>query len=144
MFVKIVAGVFGHRNGKRVVPIRAGEIVEVEDAVGDRLLSTEVAVYVEPAFDDTADGEMSTADAIEKARNEIDDEVDGEVADFPEYSAEMTRAELDAIALQVGIDADEISKASNKAAVIALLDEAKEEFEAGGEAPALDAAAAIQ
>lgn len=142
MFVKIVAGVFGHRNGKRVVPVRAGEIVEVEDAVGDRLLSKGVAVYVEPAFDDTADGEMSTADAIEKARNEIDDEVDGEVADFPEYSAEMTRAELDAIALQVGIDPDEISKASNKAAVIALLDELKAEFET--EYPELDPAAAIQ
>lgn len=141
MFIKIVAGVFGHRAGKRVVPVRAGEIVEVDDAIGDRLISKGVAVYVEPAMDDDYDGEEpTTAEALNGALEPDDDEV----ADFPEYSAEMTRAELDAIALQVGIDAEEISKANNKAAVIALLNEAKAEFEADGEAPAFDAAAAIQ
>jgi hypothetical protein len=42
----------------------------------------------------------------------------------------------------MGAEADEVAGAKNKAAVIALLDELKAEFE--GEAPELDAAAAIQ
>lgn len=137
MFIRIEAGVFGHQTPTgKVIPIRAGEIVETDDKIGARLIKKGVAVEVE-LVDELPEG--VELEGEEPEQEEPDDEA-GEP--FPKYNADMTRAELEEIALQMGAEADEVAGAKNKAAVIALLDELKAEFE--GEAPELDAAAAIQ
>ena len=133
MFVKITAGVFGHNVNGRVVPVYAGDVVEVDDAIGDRLIANGIAVYTDPDLTDDED------DVVPFADDEDDD-----AAIFPEYSADMKRKELEAIALEMGADSEELSDAKNKAAVIAILDAMREEFEAEGNAPAIDAAAAIR
>lgn len=137
MFIRIEAGVFGYQSPTgKVIPIRAGEFVEVDDKIGARLIKKSVAVEAE-LLDELPEGAELEGEAPEQ--EEPDDEA-GEP--FPKYNADMTRAELEEIALQMGAEADEVAGAKNKAAVIALLDELKAEFE--GEAPELDAAAAIQ
>lgn len=143
MFIKIVAGVFGHRDDKdRVVPIRADEFCEVDDKVGARLVDKGVAVEVVPV-DEIPPGAIVEDDGEEPEEKAPDDDEEKE-ATFPEFNDDMTRAELDAIALQMGATPEEVSGAKNKAAVIALLEELKADFEADGKAPVLDAAAAIQ
>lgn len=137
MFIRIEAGVFGYQSPTgKVVPIRTGEIVEVDDKIGARLVKKGVAVEVE-LVDELPEGVELEGD--EPEQETLDNEA-GEP--FPKYNADMTRAELEEIALQMGAEANEVAGAKNKAAVIALLDELKAEFE--GEAPELDAAAAIQ
>ena len=124
MKIKIIAGVFGHRNGKRVEAVRAGDPpIEVEDELAQRLIRQGVAEAVE-------------VKATEQAQAEDEDE--GEA--FPEYSDKMSRAKLEAIAKEVGINEDAIKEAENKAALIELLDDAKADFEAEGEAPTFDPA----
>lgn len=121
--IKIIAGVYGHRNGQRVEAVRAGDPpIEVEDGIAERLIKAGVAevVEVKPA----------------EQPQVIDDEDDGE--EFPEYSERMTRAKLEAIAREVGIDDVEIKDAETKADLIALIDEAKADYEAGGDAPTFD------
>ena len=138
MFIRIEAGVFGHQTPTgKVIPIRAGEIVETDDKIGARLIKKGVAVEVE-LVDELPEGVELEGEEPEQEAPE--QEEPGEP--FPKYNADMTRAELEEIALQMGAEADEVAGAKNKAAVIALLDELKAEFE--GEAPELDAAAAIQ
>lgn len=133
MFIRILAGTFGYQpKPGQVVPIKAGEIVDVDDKIGARLVAKGVAVQVE-LVDEIPEG----------VELEGDDETPEEPAEtFPEYNAEMTRAELDAIAREMGATPEELAGAKNKAAVIALLDELKAEFEES--APDFDAAAAIQ
>lgn len=134
MKIKIIAGVFGHREGKRVIPVRAGDpAIDVENEIAQRLLGLGVAERVE--------NEEPEAEAETQAETD-GDEGEG-VEDFPEYSAEMTRDELNEIAEQVGIDDDAIKEAKTKADLIALLDEAKEDYEAGAEAPTFDPAAGM-
>lgn len=143
MFIRIVAGVFGHRDAKgRVVPIRAGEFCEVDDKVGARLIAKEVAV--EAVLVDEIPAGVNVEGADEEPEAEVPGADEEPEATFPDFDDDMTRAELDAIALQMGATPEEVSGAKNKAAVIALLEELKADFEADGQAPALDAAAAIQ
>lgn len=143
MFIRIVAGVFGHRDKKgRVVPIRAGEFCEVDDKVGARLIAKEVAV--EAVLVDEIPAGVNVEGADEETEAEVPGADEEPEATFPDFDDDMTRAELDAIALQMGATPEEVSGAKNKAAVIALLEELKADFEADGQAPALDAAAAIQ
>lgn len=124
MKIKIIAGVFGHRNGKRVEAVRAGDPpIEVEDELAQRLIRQGVAEAVE-------------VKATEQAQAEDEDE--GEA--FPDYSDKMSRAKLEAIAKEVGIDEDAIKEAENKAALIELLDDAKADFEAESDAPTFDPA----
>lgn len=124
MKIKIIAGVFGHRNGKRVEAVRAGDPpIEVEDELAQRLICQGVAEAVE-------------VKATEQAQAEDEDE--GEA--FPDYSDKMSRAKLEAIAKEVGIDEDAIKEAENKAALIELLDDAKADFEAESDAPTFDPA----
>lgn len=127
MKIKITAGTFGHRIGERVVAVKAGDPpIEVTDAIGRRLLSCGVAVAVEP-------------EANEPTKN-VDEGAETAKADeFPEYDESMTRAELESIARSVGIEDEELKAAAKKADVIALLDEAREDFEAD-DAPTFDPA----
>lgn len=124
MKIKIIAGVFGHRNGKRVEAVRAGDPpIEVEDELAKRLIAQGVAEAVE----------------AEKAEptQAVEDEDEGE--EFPEYSEKMSRAKLEEIAKEVGIDDEEIKGAETKADLIELLDDAKADFEADA-APTFDPA----
>lgn len=125
MKIKIIAGVFGHRNGSRVEAVKAGDPpIEVEEALANRLISQGVAEAVE-------------VKPVEQPQV-VDDE---ETADeFPEYSEKMTRAKLENVAREVGIDEDEIKGAETKADLIELLDEAKADYDAGGDAPTFDPA----
>lgn len=123
MKIKIIAGVFGHRNGSRVEAVRAGDPpIDVEDELAKRLIAQGVAEVVE-------------AKPVEQVEV-IDEEDEGD--EFPEYSEKMTRAKLEQIAKEVGIDESEIKAAETKAALIELIDEAKADFEAGGDAPTFD------
>lgn len=142
MFIKIVAGVFGSRDSNgHVIPVCEGEFCEVDDKVGARLVENKVAVEV-VAVDEIPPGVIVQDDEEPEAEAPGADEEPE--ATFPEFNDDMTRAELDAIALQMGATSEEVSGAKNKAAVIALLEELKADFEADGQAPELDAAAAIQ
>lgn len=127
MKIKITAGTFGHRIGERVVAVKAGDPpIEVTDAIGRRLLSCGVAVAVEP-------------EANEPTKNVDEGGEAAKVKEFPDYDESMTRAELESIARSVGIEDDELKAAAKKADVIALLDEAREDFEAE-DAPTFDPA----
>lgn len=131
MLIKILTGVYGHNVNGRVVPMRAGEVVEVDDAIGDRLIACRIATYA-LSDDEKANDDENTPDT------------NADAAAFPEYNEDMTRKELEAIALEMGADPEEVSDAKNKAALLALLDALRDEFEAEGNAPTIDAAAAIQ
>lgn len=139
MFIQITAGTFGHNVNGRVVAVRAGaDPIEVADAIGQRLVDRGVAVELEkpegvPITDPGTPGNPpgGNNDAPENG-------------EFPEYNAEMTRAELEAIGVKVGLDAQELKEAKNKAAVIALIDEIKADSAADNDAPEFDPAAAIQ
>lgn len=127
MKIKITAGTFGHRIGERVVAVKAGDPpIEVADALGRRLLACGVAE------------EIPTEEAKATQNVNTDDE-SAEAKEFPEYDESMTRAELESIARSVGIEDDEIKAAAKKADLIAILDEAKEDFEAA-DAPTFDPA----
>ena len=135
MLIQILAGTFGHQTPEgRVVPIRAGEVVQVDENIGARLVKKGVAVEVEMAG--------PVPPELKKELGEDAPKTDEEAPAIPEYNAEMTRAELEQIGVEMGLDPDELKQAKNKAAVIALLDEVKAEWEE--EAPGFDPAAAIQ
>lgn len=138
MLIQITAGVYGHNVNGRVKAVRAGDPpIEVADAIGERLVKAGVAAEL--------------VNEIPAGAVVIDDfdpaeEVEGEepAAEFPDYNADMTRAQLEEIGVSIGLDAKELKEAKNKAAVIAMLDDAKADFEAEGDAPDFDPAAAIQ
>lgn len=130
MLIKILTGVYGHNVNGRIVPARSGDVVEVDDAIGDRLIACRIATYA------LSDDEKATDD---ENTQDTDD-----AAAFPEYNDDMTRKELEAIALEMGAEPEEVIDARNKAALLAMLDALREEFEAEGNAPMIDAAAAIQ
>lgn len=136
MIIKILAGVYGHNENGRVRPVRAGDPpIDVADAIGARLVHAGVAAEIVPEIPDGA----TLVNALDE---ELADDI--ETANFPDYGSDMTRDELEAIGVEVGLDPDELKKAKNKAAVIAMLDEARAEFDEEGDAPDLDPAAAIQ
>lgn len=134
MKIKIIAGVFGHREGKRVIPVRAGDpAIDVDNEIAQRLLSLGVAERVKD----------EEPEAVAETQAEMDGDEGEGVEAFPEYNEGMTRAELNEIAEQVGIDEEAIKEAKTKADLIELLDEAKEDYEAGADAPTFDPAAEI-
>lgn len=155
MLIQILAGVYGHNVNGRVKAVKAGDPpIEVPEAIGARLVKAGVAaelvdevpegVEVHGGYD-VRDGKFYDDDGNEEdPEDEAPEDTEPDEAEFPKYNADMTRAELEAIGVEVGLDADELKQAKNKAAVIAMLDEAKAEFEAEDEAPDLDPAAAIQ
>ena len=126
MKIKIIAGTFGHRIGERVVPIRPGyDPIEVSDFVGARLVRLGVAEEIE--------SEPSEVQTVEEGGEAAVSEA------FPAYDASMTRAQLESIALSIGIEEDELKAAGKKADVLALLDSAKADREAE-DAPTFDPA----
>lgn len=150
MRIQILAGTYGHNVNGRVRAVRAGDPpIDVPDTIGARLVKVGVAAEL---VDEVPEGaavsggyDVTTGEVID-ADVEAEDEAqedDAEPVEFPAYNAEMTRAELEAIGAEVGLDPSELKQAKNKAAVIAMLDEAKAEFEAEDEAPDIDPAAAI-
>lgn len=150
MRIQILAGTYGHNVNGRVRAVRAGDPpIDVPDTIGARLVKVGVAAEL---VDEVPEGaavsggyDVTTGEVID-ADVEAEDEAqedDAEQVEFPAYNAEMTRAELEAIGAEVGLDPSELKQAKNKAAVIAMLDEAKAEFEAEDEAPDIDPAAAI-
>lgn len=133
MRIQILAGVYGHNENGRVRPVRAGDPpIEVSDAIGARLVKAGVAAEIVEEI-------PKEATIVDIDGNEI-----GEAFEFPEYNKNMTRQQLEEICEDMGLDMDEVRGAKNKAAVIELLDEAKELFEAEGDAPDLDPAEAIR
>ena len=150
MRIQILAGTYGHNVNGRVRAVRAGDPpIDVPDTIGARLVKAGVAAEL---VDEVPEGaavsggyDVTTGEVID-ADVEAEDEAqedDAEPVEFPAYNADMTRAELEAIGAEVGLDPSELKQAKNKAAVIAMLDEAKAEFEAEDEAPDIDPAAAI-
>lgn len=146
MRIQILAGTYGHNVNGRVRAVRAGDPpIDVPDTIGARLVKAGVAAEL---VDEVPEGaavsggyDVTTGEVID-AEDEAQED-DAEPVEFPAYNAEMTRAELEAIGAEVGLDPSELKQAKNKAAVIAMLDEAKAEFEAEDEAPDIDPAAAI-
>lgn len=133
MRIQILAGVYGHNENGRVRPVRAGDPpIEVSDAIGARLVKAGVAAEIVEEI-------PKEATIVDIDGNEI-----GEAFEFPEYNKDMTRQQLEEICEDMGLDMDEVRGAKNKATVIELLDEAKELFEAEGDAPDLDPAEAIR
>lgn len=130
MKVQITRGTFGHRVGERVVPIRKeNDPIVVDDEIGNRLIAQGVAVKVEDP------SEPESVAAVERVDGEVD-----EAEAFPEFDATMTRATLEEIALSVGIEQSELDAAAKKGDVIALLETARAEYEAGADAPTFDPA----
>lgn len=152
MRIQILAGTYGHNVNGRVRAVRAGDPpIDVPDTIGARLVKVGVAAEL---VDEVPEGvglvgvyDESTgkfiADVIDVEAEDEALEDDAEPVEFPAYNADMTRAELEAIGAEVGLDPSELKQAKNKAAVIAMLDEAKAEFEAEDEAPDIDPATAI-
>lgn len=147
MRIQILAGTYGHNVNGRVRAVHAGDPpIDVPDTIGARLVKAGVAaelVYEVPEGAAVSGGyDVNTGEVIDEAEYEAQED-DAEPVEFPAYNAEMTRAELEAIGAEVGLDPSELKQAKNKAAVIAMLDEAKAEFDAEDEAPDIDPAAAI-
>lgn len=137
MFILITAGTFGHNANGRIIPIATGEVVEVDDALGRRLIKQGVAEEVELEIPN------KNADAEPDAELDAEPEEETAEAAIPEYSKDMTRLELEEIGAEMGLHPEDLKNAPNKAALITLLDEAKAELELD-ELPDLNAAEAIK
>lgn len=159
MIIMITAGVYGHNDNGRVRAVRAGDPpIEVPDHIGERLVRAGVAAQLvdEPhegdivaeSYDERT-GEITYADESDPAEEEqeaaTDDEDDDiEETEWPDYDMDMTRPQLEDIGRQIGLDEAELKAAKNKGEIIAMLDAAKADYDAEGDAPDLDPAAAIQ
>lgn len=130
MKIRILAGVYGHRENGRVKAVKAGDPpIEVDDANAMRLIKAGVAEAVEEP--------KPKAAAQPEPEAEAEAETD-EAEAFPEYSEKMTRAQLEAIAEQVGIEPEDIKACETKADLIDMLDDWKAETEAPSFDPAGD------
>lgn len=126
MLIQIVAGTFGHQTPTgRVVVIGTGEVVEVAQGVGQRLIERGCAV------------EAQLIGPASSEPNESNPE-----SEAVKYNISMSREQLEKIGGEIyGLDQEDMAAAKNKAELIAMLDEAKAEFEEA--APDLNAADAI-
>lgn len=147
MRIQILAGTYGHNVNGRVRAVRAGDPpIDVPDTIGARLVKAGVAAELVdevPKGAEVSGGyDVTTGEVIDEAEDEAPED-DAEPVEFPAYNADMTRPQLEAIGEEVGLDSGELKEAKNKAAIIAMLDEAKAEFDEEGDAPDIDPAAAI-
>lgn len=154
MIIQIIAGVFGHVVNGTVKAVKAFDPpIEVREEVGERLVRKGVAVEltnnipegaeVKGGYNiDTGEFEDDTEPTQTEQPTE-NPEDDAEAVKFPEYNADMTRPQLEEIGRELGLDESELKAAKNKAAVIAMLDEAKAKFEAE-DVPNFDPEAAIK
>lgn len=136
MKIQILAGVYGHNENGHVRPVRPGDPpIKVDGKIGARLVKAGVAAEIVEEI-------PKEATIVDADGNELDSE--SAEFKFPEYNENMTRQQLEEICDEMGLDMEEVKKAKNKVAVIELLDEAKAEYEAEGDAPDLDPAEAIK
>lgn len=116
--VKIIKGSYGRREGKNIVPVYAGETVELEPEQEARLVKIGVAEVVKP--------EGKTADetpADPTAEN--NDENDEQPEALPEYNDKMKLVELKEIAEKYGVDARAMT---SKKEVVEAIDAARSEL----------------
>lgn len=131
MLIKIIAGTFGHRVGGRVVAVKAGDSpIEVAEDIAARLCARGVAVAVGKPLPVPEEQAVEMEEAHESA-------------DFPHFDESMTRKELEGVALGVGISREAIKGAAKKADLVALIQEAYEEYQLAGDVPTFDAAEAM-
>ncbi len=104
--VKIIKGSYGHKKGSTIVPVYAGETVELTEEQEARLVKLGVAEYVGKPAQENSQGEGSS--------------------ELPEYNENMKLAELKEIAAKYGVDASEVK---TKKEVVALIDAALEQNE---------------
>lgn len=131
--IKIINGVYGRKVGNRVVPVTAKDgPIELTPEQEERLVKKGVAVYVDTKK------EVAPIDPPEDPEDiELDEEeTDEESVELPAYNEDMTRDQLNEIAIEYGIE--EPQKARNKAELIAWIDEVAAE-----EPPTFDAADAV-
>ena len=113
--IKIINGVYGMKVGNRVVPVTEKDgPIELAPEKEARLVKKGVAVYVDLPADDASpfipeETEDKLPDNAETGR------------ELPEYNEDMTREQLNKIALEYGIE--DPQKARNKAELISWLDE---------------------
>lgn len=131
MLIKIIAGTFGHRVGSRVVAVKAGDNpIEVAEEIGVRLVAKGVAVAVGKSQPVTEEREAEAEEGHEGV-------------EFPAFDESMTRKELEGVALGVGISREAIKDAKKKAELVALIQEAYEEYQLAGDMPTFDPAEAM-
>lgn len=144
--VKIINGTYGHKpeGAKFITPVKAGEVVDVSDEEAARLASLSVAVCIGDSARESTDTPVATpegdADGGGAGENPPDDgngaegQENGGSATPPDgesdtldivgghFTAEsletMTKAELSALAKDLGAD---VSKCKNKAEMVAAL-----------------------
>lgn len=109
--VKIIKGTYGQRKGSRIVPVKAGETVELTDEQEARLVKLGVAEYVNAT--PAPDPDQGSQDGDETP------------AGLPEYNDKMKLPELKEIAEKYGVDA---SAMTTKKEIIAAIDAAREEL----------------
>lgn len=126
--IEIINGVYGHRVGRHVVPVRVGDDpIKLTAAQEARLVGLGVAAYV-----DAPEAPVSTDEPGETAAEDVEE---AEARSIPEYSMNMTREQLNAIALELGVvDPD---RAERKSELIDWMDEAV------GSPPSFDASDAV-
>lgn len=115
--VKIIKGTYGHKVGKVIKPVNAGETVELSAEQEARLIKLGVAEKVEAAPTGKHENE-------EINQNPAGGQ-SGEVEQLPEYNENMKLEELKNIAAQYGVDA---SKLKTKKDVVAAIDAARAEL----------------
>jgi len=136
--IKIINGVYGMKVGNRVVPVTEKDgPIELAPEKEARLVRKGVAVYVDLPADD------ASPLIPEETEDKLPDDNAETGKELPEYNEDMTREQLNKIALEYGIE--EPQKARNKAELISWLDEIVDGELDGDEdmPPVFDAADAV-
>lgn len=116
--VKIIKGSYGRREGKNIVPVYAGETVELDPEQEARLVKIGVAEIVKP--------EGKTADETPADPAAENNDEGGEQPEaLPEYNDKMKLAELKEIAEKYGVDARAMT---SKKEVVEAIDAARSEL----------------
>lgn len=114
--IKIINGVYGMKVGNRVVPVTEKDgPIELAPEKEARLVRKGVAVYVDLPADD------ASPLIPEETEDKLPDDNAETGKELLEYNEDMTREQLNKIALEYGIE--EPQKARNKAELISWLDE---------------------
>lgn len=136
--IKIVNGVYGMKVGNRVAPVTEKDgPIELTPEKEARLVKKGVAVYVDkPTTDDALTCPQKGAESDLSDKSEVERKL-------PKYNEDMTREQLNKIALEYGIK--EPQKARNKAELISWIDAAVngEPDEDDDMPPVFDAADAV-
>ncbi|WP_050697994.1 hypothetical protein [Anaeromassilibacillus senegalensis] len=122
--IKIINGIYGYRpdGSKIVIPVKAGEVVEVSEEEAARLISLGVAACDDkappefPAIPVAMPGESGNGEPVGENPSDVNDgPEEREEAHFKEHLEEWTNAELKELAENMCIDT---AKLKTKAALI--------------------------